>query len=89
VTKIIGGNSHSLFPLIKEKKSLSLSFSNIIREDAHCDTSHMRQLIRNKLTWSNGQLSPKNSRLKNEILGLMRGGSRQRQELKERKTILL
>jgi hypothetical protein len=35
VTKIIGGDFHSLFPLIKDKKSLSLSFPNIIREDAH------------------------------------------------------
>ena len=89
MTKIIGGDSHSLLPLIKDKKSVSLPFPNIIREDTHCDTSHVRQLVRNKLTWSNGQLSPKNSRSKNKILGLMRGGSRQPQKLEERKTILL
>jgi hypothetical protein len=47
VTKILGGNSHSIFPLIKEKNSLSPHICHIRYGDEgeffRHDATHMRQ----------------------------------------------
>jgi len=44
VTKILGGDSHSLIPLIKDKKSLSPHICQIhTRVDDHRDAAHVRQ----------------------------------------------
>ena len=47
MTKILGGDSHSSFLLIKDKNSLSFPLSPFltipIQEDDHHDTAHVRQ----------------------------------------------
>ena len=41
--KILGGDSYSVFPLLKDKNPLYVLFSRIhIRVDDHCDAAHVR-----------------------------------------------